>query len=174
MTVLRGNKISLRPWKLGDESSLVKYANNRKISINLRDRFPYPYTTERALEWISTANVKDPLVNFAIDLGGEAIGGTGLEIGEDIFRKSAEIGYWIGEPFWGKGFATEAIHLMTNYGFENLKLVRVWAGVFDFNPASGKALEKAGYLFESLQKSALIKEGKIYDQLVYAITSVAE
>lgn len=163
------SKITLRRWSEGDQPSLEKYANNRKVSIHLRDRFPYPYTAEDAKGWIEWTRGENPPVNFAIDLNGEAIGGIGLTMGEDIFRCSAEIGYWLGEPFWGKGYATQAVRELTEYGFKTFALTRIWAGIFESNAASGRVLEKAGYTFEFRKKRAMIKLGQVYDELLYAI-----
>ena len=166
---LSTSRLKLRAWNKGDEKSLLMYANNRKVSINLRDRFPFPYTQKDALEWIELANQSSPLESFAIELDGHAIGGIGLILGTDIFRCSAEVGYWLGEPYWGKGLMTDALTLITEYAFKNFDLTRVWAGVFDWNPASAKVLEKAGYTFESRKKRSAIKDGKIVDELIYAV-----
>jgi [ribosomal protein S5]-alanine N-acetyltransferase len=172
MTVLNSEKIGglfLRPWSTKDRDSIVKYANNRNVSINLRDRFPYPYTLKDADYWIEIANSHRPICNFAIEADGHAVGGIGLVLGEDVFRCTAELGYWIGEPFWGRGIATEAVKLATEYGFSQFNLVRIHAGAFSSNPASARVLEKAGYLLEARMRKSIIKEGKILDQLNYVV-----
>src|ERR1051326_859026 len=94
---------TIRPWRKSDLDSLVRYANNRKVWRNLRDRFPHPYTRKDGIWWLEHAAARDPQTNFAIELDGEAIGGVGFEIGEDVHSRTAEIGYWLGEPFWGRG-----------------------------------------------------------------------
>ena len=167
---LSTDRIALRAWKPGDEASLVKHADNRKVSINLRDRFPFPYTMKDAQWWVGFASQPQPLQNFAIEFQGEAIGGIGLILGEDVFRRSAEIGYWLSEAHWGKGLMTEALKLMTPYAFQTFDLTRIHAGVFDWNPASGKVLEKAGYALESRMKKSVVKDGQVLDQLVYVMT----
>ncbi len=159
--------MKLRPWRPGDEPSLVKYANNRKISINMRDRFPFPYTQADAESWIKLANETDPVENFAIEFENQAVGGIGLMLGTDIYRKSAEIGYWLGEPYWGKGLMPEAVKRMTEYGFETFGLNRIFAGVFESNSASARVLEKAGYAFEYRTAKSVYKEGRYLDQLFY-------
>jgi RimJ/RimL family protein N-acetyltransferase len=177
MSILKAQGFLLRPWRAGDEESLAKYANNRKISINLRDRFPFPYTLKDAENWIQFASPGSisgalpsaPLTNFAIEVDSQAVGGVGFMLGSDVFRHSAELGYWLGEPYWGKGLMTEAVKLVTEYGFSELKLKRIYAGVFETNPASAKVLEKAGYTFESRMSKAVIKEGQYLDQLMYVM-----
>ena len=98
---------SLRPWRRGDEPSLVRYANNRNIWRNLRDRFPHPHTAADADAWITKAEAEAPVTSHAIVVDGETVGGVGVDLGTDVRRRSAEIGYWLGEPFWGRGIATK-------------------------------------------------------------------
>src|SRR5438105_3326406 len=94
----------LRPWRVGDEDSLVRHANNRRVWRNL-SRLPHPYTTADAHAWIARASAQSPVTDFAITVDGEAVGGIGVELGRDVFRRSAEIGYWLGEAYWGRGSA---------------------------------------------------------------------
>ena len=153
-----------------DIPALVKYANNRKVSINLRDRFPFPYTERDGRAWIEkTAAEPPPGHSFIIADERELIGGIGLEMGEDIHRHSAEIGYWLGEPFWGQGIATRAVLAMTRFGFERFGLTRIFATVMETNPSSAAVLEKAGYSFEGRLCRSVIKDGRILDELMYAI-----
>lgn len=159
---------SIRSWHLEDAEALVRYANNRRVWRNLRDSFPHPYTAEDADDWIELANAVQPETNFAIAVGEEAVGGIGLELKADVFRKSAEIGYWLGEPFWGRGIATEAVVGLTEWGFANLDLERIYAGVFSWNPASGRVLEKAGYVHEATLERSVFKDGEVLDEFVYA------
>src|ERR1051325_10612302 len=115
---LRCEDFTLRNWRVGDEPSLVHHANNRKIWRNVRDRFPHPYRREDAVWWISFANSERPVVNFAIDVEGAAVGGIGLILRDDVYRLSAEIGYWLGEEYWGRGIASRAARALTDYAFE--------------------------------------------------------
>lgn len=165
---IKGTNFLLRPWRIEDLESLVKHANNKKVSQYLRDRFPHPYTHKDGEYWINTGSKTQ--VNFAIQINNEAVGGVGLMLGADTARFTAEIGYWLGEPFWGKGICTETTTLLTQYGFDVLNLTRIWAGVFATNPASAKVLEKAHYTFESRQKNAVFKDNKVLDLLIYAQT----
>ena len=160
---------TLRPWRVGDQASLVRHANNRNISRNLRDRFPYPYTAGDADAWIARATAETPPCNFAIVVDGAAVGGIGLELGEDVFRRSAEVGYWLGEPFWGRGIATEALRATTEYAFATFDVCRLTAGVFEWNSASARVLEKAGYTLESRGRLAVIKDGRTIDRLLYVL-----
>lgn len=158
----------IRSWQAEDEEAIVRYANNRSVSIHLRDSFPYPYTRADAQAWLRSVRRRQPETMFAIASQQEAIGGIGLHIQPDVYRISAELGYWLGEPFWGQGIATEAVRAVTEWGFSHLGLARIYAGVFDGNPASARVLEKAGFMLEGRMRSAVIKEGRILDQFLYA------
>jgi [ribosomal protein S5]-alanine N-acetyltransferase len=159
----------LRPWRPGDVDSLVRNANNRAIWRNLRDLFPHPYTVEDAKRWIRIANPTDRINNFAIVVDDLAVGAIGLVPREDVFRRSAEIGYWIGEAYWGRGIVTEAVRAVTDYAFANFDICRVFAGVFEWNPASMRVLEKAGYEFECRMKKSVTKDGETIDEIIYAV-----
>jgi RimJ/RimL family protein N-acetyltransferase len=163
------SRCELRPWRVGDEASLVRYANNRSVSRNLKDRFPYPYTAADANAWIERASTQTLVTAFAIVVDGGAVGGIGIELGTDVHRRSAEIGYWLGEPFWGRGIATEALRAVTEYAFEHFDICRLEAGVFDWNPASARVLEKAGYTLEGRARLAVVKDGRSGDRLLYAL-----
>ncbi len=117
----------IRSWEEGDEESLVHQANNRQIWLNLRDRFPHPYTLPDAKWWIQHAKDQKPQTDFAIDVEGNAVGGVSLLLQDDIERCSAEIGYWLGEPFWGKGIMTVVLKSLTEYAFREFNLTRVYA-----------------------------------------------
>lgn len=159
----------LREWRPGDEESLVRHANNRAIWRNLRDAFPHPYTVADAEHWIKIANPTMPITNFAVVVDGEAVGGIGLVLKDDVFRRSAEIGYWLGEQFWGRGIVTEAVQAVTDYAFATFDVCRVSAGVFEWNPASTRVLEKAGYEFECRMRKSVTKDGQTIDELIYAM-----
>ena len=158
----------IREWSEGDVDSLAENANDRDIWLQLRDIFPHPYTTSDAGNWIRIANSMDPITNFAIVVDGHAVGGIGLTLQGDILRKSAEIGYWLGRKHWGKGIATEVVTALTQYGFEQFDLYRIFAVSFAENAASAKVLQKAGYQYEGTLRKAAIKDGRILDEVVYA------
>lgn len=165
---IRLSKCAIRQWRSGDEESLVRHANNHKIWRNLRDAFPHPYAMADAKAWIEQAGRESPVLNFAIEMDGEAAGGVGLMLQTDVFRRSAEIGYWLGEEFWGRGIVTEAVSALVEYGFASFDLVRIYAGVFEWNTASMRVLEKAGFQFEGRMRKAVTKDGQIIDDLIYA------
>jgi len=167
--MFKGNGFILRGWRQGDEASLQKNANNPNVSRYLKDRFPYPYTIEEAADWVNYNLGKEPIVNFALDINGEIAGGIAVELRDDIYHQSGIIGYWLAEPFWGKGIMPEAVKFITQYAFDGLGLIRLQAGVFSKNVASMRVLEKAGYIKEAILRNAVIKNGELMDEHVYAI-----
>ena len=166
---LKLSRCTLRSWRRGDEASLVRYADNRNVSRNLKDRFPSPYTAADAEAWITYASGQRPATSLAIAVDDAVVGGIGIDVGADVFRRSAEIGYWLGEPFWGRGIATEALGAMTEYAFEHFDICRLEAGVFEWNPASMRVLEKNGYVLEGRARLGIVKDGRIGDRLLYAL-----
>jgi RimJ/RimL family protein N-acetyltransferase len=164
----------VRPWRGADADALVKYANNRNIWINLRDRFPYPYTKRAAREFLMTVSDRDPVTAFAIVTGGEAVGGIGYVPQTDVERVSAEIGYWLAEPFWGRGIMTEAVRAVTQFAIRQHRLTRVFALPFASNVASCRVLEKAGYVLEGRLRRSAIKDGVIVDQCLYGFIAEGE
>ena len=159
---------TVRSWRADDVASLVAHANNRKIWINLRDRFPHPYTKSDGQAFIRASRKMQPESNFAISLGGPAMGGIGFHLQSDVDRVSAEIGYWLGEPFWGRGIAAEALAAVTRYAVDAHGLTRLFALPFAYNAASCRVLEKAGYALEARLRRSAIKNGAIVDQFQYA------
>ena len=164
---MSSEEVKLRALRLSDISQLAKLANNKNIFDNLRDSFPHPYSESDAELFINSTSQDNPKQNFAIEYAGNLCGVIGLIIQNDVYSKSAEIGYWIGESFWGKGIAATAIKLITKYGFEDLKLTRIYAGVFDYNIASMKALENNGYKKEGVFKKAVFKNANFLDEHRY-------
>ena len=162
-------KCALRQWQLDDVEALVRHANNRQIWRNVRDRFPHPYTREAAEDWLryTAENPHEP--NYAIEVAGEAVGGIGLVLGQDIDRRSAEIGYWLSEKYWGQGIATEAVRALSEQGFATYGMCRIWANVFAWNPGSMRVLEKAGFVREGLLRQAATKDGQTIDVVLFAL-----
>jgi RimJ/RimL family protein N-acetyltransferase len=158
----------IRSWEPSDLGALVRYANNRHIWINLRDRFPHPYTTADGRAFLRQVREQAAATAFAIAVNGEAVGGIGYQVQADVERVSAEIGYWLGEPFWGRGIATEALMAMTRHAVAAHGLTRVFALPFAWNAASCRVLEKAGYALEGRLRNSAIKDGRVTDQLQYA------
>ncbi len=165
---LNCGKCKVRSWHPDDVKSIAGHANNRKIWLNLRDRFPHPYTKTDAHHWIQSALSTRPEANFAIDLFGEAVGGIGFELKTDVERFSAEVGYWLGEKFWGQGICTSALKTATHYAIETYRLNRIFAVPFSENLASIRVLEKAGYGREGIMRRSAFKDGRFLDEVLYA------
>src|SRR3954447_18531661 len=165
---LKLKSCEVRSWRPTDAEPLGRHADNRKIWLNLRDAFPHPYTGHDAREYIRSVRNRAPETAFAIAVDEEAIGGVGFVLRPDVQRVSAEIGYWLGEPFWGRGIATDALVALTGYAVATYALTRVYALPFAWNVASCRVLEKAGYRLEARLHRSAIKNGVITDQMQYA------
>lgn len=158
----------IRKFVDSDVYSLSEHANNPNIARNLRDAFPYPYTEEEAKMWIARAIKERPNSDFAITHDNKVIGGIGFNLLDDVFRKSAEIGYWVSEKYWGKGIPTNAVREITRYAFENFDIERLFTGVFSNNQASIKVLQKNGFVHEGCLRRSVYEYGKYLDQQMYA------
>ena len=160
----------LRPWRTGDRASLLAHIDDGDVSRNLR-RVPHPYTEADADEWLlSVAAEPSPPGIYAIEVDGEAVGAIALERGADVEERSLEVGYWLGRRHWGRGIVSEALVAVTAAAFAEPDVARVFAGVFSWNAASMRVLEKAGYRREAVLVRAGFKDGILFDRLVYAIT----
>ena len=168
MIQLKKDPILLRGFSYNDQVRLAELCNNKKIWNNVRDFLPSPYSEQNALEFIQFCQKENPPTTFAIEYNGELAGCVGLVLQTDIYKLSAEIGYWIGEPYWGLGIATNAVELITDYGFNQLALIRIFSGVFDYNKASQRVLEKSGFQLEGIFKRSICKNGQICDEYRYA------
>ncbi|NLF50805.1 MAG: GNAT family N-acetyltransferase [Leptolinea sp.] len=159
---------TVRSYRLEDVESLSLNANNRAISKNMRDGFPYPYSEESGRIFIEHSLSLQPETNFAICVDDKAVGGIGFVLHTDIERIGAEIGYWLGETYWGKGIVSEALAAVTQYAIQTHGLYRVFAVPFAHNKGSIRVLEKAGYTLEGRLRKSAIKDGVVQDQLLYA------
>jgi len=159
----------LRDWTPGDAISLVKHADNPRIAGMMRDAFPSPYTPGDAKRFLATASSPGPGPNLflAIEKDGEAVGGIGIHPLDDVRRRSAEIGYWLSEDFWGQGIVTDAVALMIPVAFERYDIVRLQAGIFSNNSASMRVLEKCGFTREAVHRNAIWKNGTLLDEVMY-------
>ena len=153
---------------MSDLESLAKHANNRRVSINLRDRFPYPYTIENARSFIERAIAERQEKSHCIEIEGSAAGGIGITIGEDVYRLTAEMGYWLAEEFWGQGIMSEVVPAFVDYCFEKFSLKRIYATTYTRNPASARVLEKSGFILEGVLRNNVIKDEEVLDSLLYA------
>lgn len=162
-------EIKLRPWRDEDIEHLINYPNNKKIADNMRDRFPHPYTHEVGLTFIKESQQENPTKIFAIEVNSIPIGSIGIFPGTDVYKKSAEIGYWIGEEFWGKGIATKVVKEIVNYGFATWNINRIYAKTFGPNTASQCVLLKAEFNFESKAEKAVFKNNQLLDELIFTV-----
>ena len=170
MICLEAHPAVVREWQDEDASELCLQANDRRVSRNLRDAFPYPYGIEDAVAFIAMARKKSPPTFFAIEVDRCVAGGIGYTLHRDVERVSAEVGYWIGYEFWGRGIATAALRAITRHAFRaHGEIRRLYAVPFATNPASARVLQKAGYAYEGTMRQAVVKEGQVLDQWMYAI-----
>jgi [ribosomal protein S5]-alanine N-acetyltransferase len=159
----------LRPWSEGDCCALVRHADNPRIAVFMRDGFSSPYNHANAEQFITMVTGDHPHIFLAIEIDGQAVGGIGIHILEDIYRRTAEIGYWLSEEFWGRGIVSDAVRTILPVAFSSRDLIRIQAGVFSNNPGSMRVLEKNGFSLESIHKRAITKQGKSLDEYLYTI-----
>jgi RimJ/RimL family protein N-acetyltransferase len=169
LPVIRLENSTLRPWHSDDATALVKHANNARIASNLRDGFPNPYLLPDAKRWLALVGENREDVFLAIEVHGEASGGIGLHGLKDVYRYSCEIGYWLSEAHWGRGIMSEAVAAMVNYAFTKCTWLRLFACIFENNPSSMRVLEKNGFKQEAIHRKAVMKEGKLMDEHLYAL-----
>ena len=163
-------EVRLRAWTLEDAPALAKLINNKKVQDNLRDGLPFPYGEEDAKVFLSAVLAFDPDQNlaFAIEADGKLIGSISATRCANIHFRTAELGYYLGEPYWGRGFATEAVRQICDYIYRNTDIIRIFAEPFAYNTASCRVLEKAGFQLEGLLRCNAVKNGRILDMKMYA------
>lgn len=163
--------ILLRPWRETDAAACAALADDEGVAANLRDVFPYPYTEQDAHDFIALCLAADPgkALYCAVEVDGAFAGSISLTRGGDIARKSAELGYWFGRPFWGKGVATAAVRQMCAQGFGTWDIVRIFAEPFSCNRASCRVLEKDGFAHEGTKRLSVYKRGALLDSELYAL-----
>ena len=157
----------LRPWEPADKASLVANANNRNVWRNLADIFPHPYTDADADAWFQLANNRGRSINLAIELDGAAVGGIGARSGEGIHVRTAQFGYWLGEPYWGRGIVTAAGRAFLHHLKADGRFVRLDAPVFEWNPSSMRVLEKLGFERVAVLRQSVTKDGQLIDSVLY-------
>ena len=162
---------ALREWRETDAGALAAAANSPKIAANLRNAFPYPYTPEDARLYISGCIAKGETrqLTRAIVVDGNAAGSIGVFVQDDVYERSAELGYWLAEEFWGRGIMTEAVKRICREAFARFGLLRIYAEPFEHNVASRRVLEKAGFPCEGVMRSGVYKSGKVYSYCMYAL-----
>ena len=178
---------TLRPWREADAASIARYADNAKIAANLRDVFPCPYAPQDAATFVESCIRQEGRGQMcrAIEVDGEAAGSIGLFLGSDVYRRSAELGYWLGgalwgrrvmtpskaasEPFGARGIMPAAVETMCREGFAAWDIVRIHAEAFAGNAASRRVLEKAGFALEGTLRRSVYKNGEMLDSCIYAL-----
>ncbi len=160
--------VSLRKLQPSDNIAIAALANNRKVWDNLTDLMPHPYAVADADVFINIALTSEDQRIFAITYKEKLAGVIGLHRQKDVYRLTAEIGYWLGEPYWNMGIATRAAKLATYHGITRMGLLRIYACTYDFNKASQRVLEKAGYIFECVTRKSVIKNGVVLDAHMYS------
>ncbi len=161
---------TLREWALSDAPAVAFHANDKAIADNLRNGFPYPYTEADAASYIESCAV-DPEKKLvrAICVDGQAVGSIGLFLQNDVYEKNAELGYWLGKSFWGRGIMTRAIRALCEEAFASFDLERIFAEPYAHNMGSRLALEKAGFTLEGIMKNSVYKNGILCDSCMYAL-----
>lgn len=162
---------AIRKWSVSDRERLAEMLNNRKVLDNLRDGLPYPYTPEDGEEYITSMLAADEIRTFAfaITVDGVVIGSIGVFRQENIHFRTAELGYYIGEPYWGKGYTTSAVEQVCRYVFDHSDILRIFAEPFARNTASCRVLEKAGFQLEGTLRSNAVKNGEVLDMKLYSL-----
>lgn len=169
MIIKDNPRFTLRTWEPDDAPSLTKQINNKKIWDNCRDGLPYPYTIDDACFYIKSVSEDNYSSQFCICIDGNAVGNIGFVRNTDIYRYSAEVGYWIGEEFWNCGIGTDALKIATDYYFGNSDVIRLHASVFIDNKASARVLEKVGFTLKCTLNNAAFKNGRFTDVLCYEL-----
>ena len=167
--LIRFDPYCIRDFSPADAEAMVRYADNIKIWQRVRDRFPHPYTLKDAIDWIQFSRHSKAPCHFAISTKAELIGSIGYERQSDVNRISAEIGYWLGEPFWGIGIMSRAVSEFVDHIFVHTDLMRLYACVFENNPASARVLSKAGFTCEARMRDSVYKNDRVMDQFLYAL-----
>lgn len=164
-------KVRIRKWEMIDATDLAAALSNPKILNNLRDGLPYPYTEQDGRNFISAmlSDNENDTFAFAVTLDGKVIGSIGAFRQANIHRQTAEMGYYIAEPYWGHGIMTEAVKQLCRYVFDNTDILRIYAEPFAHNAASCRVLEKSGFTFEGTLRSNAVKKGKVLDMKMYSL-----
>lgn len=158
----------IRPWVPADRASLLRHADNPRVARFLSLRFPHPYTEAEADAWFGFLAASEARSNWALEVEGEAVGGIGFRLGEGELAHSAELGYWLGEAYWGRGIVTAAVRALLPAAVAVFGLGRVQAYAATMNPGSIRVLEKTGFEREGVMRRRAIRDGVAQDHVVFA------
>ncbi len=161
----------LREWRREDAADVARYADNEKIARNLRDVFPHPYALADAQGFLDICIAGDLEMSLfrAIEVDGRATGSIALCRGSDVYQKTAELGYWLAEDYWGRGIMTQAVRQLCREGFSRWDIQRIHAEPFAHNAGSRRVLEKAGFSLEGVMRRGVFKRGQVCDFCMYAL-----
>lgn len=162
--------VQIRKWRLSDAADLAAAVSNPKILKNLRDGLPYPYTEEDGREFISAmlAAEENDTFAFAVTADGRAVGSIGAFRQSNIHSRTAELGYYLAEDYWGKSIMTQAVRLLCGHVFSHSDILRIFAEPFAHNTASRRVLEKAGFTCEGILRANAVKDGRVVDMAMYS------
>lgn len=162
--------VQLRPWQLSDAADLARALSNLKIQNNLRDGLPYPYTEQDGKTFIAAmlAAEQNNTFAFAVTVDGRAVGSIGAFRQQNIHSRTAELGYYLAEEYWGKGIMTQAVRLLCDNVFSHSDILRIFAEPFTHNIASRRVLEKAGFSLEGILRHNAVKNGRVLDMAIYS------
>lgn len=165
------NQFMLREWRQEDAKSLADAANNQKIAANLRNAFPYPYTYQDAEQFVNDciSRGEKRQLTRAIVSDGRAVGSIGIFLGNDVYEKSGELGYWLSEEYWGRGIMTNAVKQICREAFDRFDIVRIYAEPYEHNQGSRRVLEKTGFTYEGTMRNGVFKNGRIYSYCMYSL-----
>ena len=167
-------RLLLRPLKVSDAPDVQRLAGDRDVASTTRN-IEHPYDDGMAERWIKSCQERSDaggLINFAITLRSDGSFIGAIELHPDTGARQAEIGYWVGKPYWNQGYATEAVRAVLLHGLTDLKMDRVYAAHFTRNPASGRVMQKAGMLHEGFLKGHTEKWGVLEDLELYGVNKV--
>ena len=164
-------EFQLRAWQIEDAEAIAQAADNLNIAKNLRNVFPNPYTLDDAIWYINDciANAGKKQINYAIVADGQAVGSIGISVKDDVYQKSAELGYWLAESYWRKGIMSRAVEKIWKEAFETFDIVRIFAEPFADNAGSRGVLEKAGFTCEGTMRNGVYKNGEIHSYCMYSL-----
>lgn len=169
--IVRMREFTLRPWKPEDAESIVRAANNPRVAANLRNVFPNPYTLSDAVWYVNDCMEKEGQnqMTRAIVVDGKAVGSIGVFVKEDVYEKSAELGYWLCEDYWRQGITSRAVVEICKEAFAAFDIVRIFAEPFAYNAGSRGVLEKAGFTYEGTMRNGVYKNGKVHSYCMYSL-----
>ena len=161
----------IRKWRLSDAADLAAAISNKKVQDNLRDGLPYPYTEQDGTDYITEMLSADEneTFAFAITADNKVVGSIGIFRQGNIHMRTAELGYYIAEEYWGKGIMTEAVKQICKYVFDKSDILRIYAEPFAYNVASCRVLEKAGFQYEGTLRDNAVKNGRVIDMKMYSL-----